>query len=163
MRAPFYLPPFALKNADIRPVSAPFLEALPAITINWLGPTPPTGCGSTARTEGSEASGGTCRLQPLDGPTRSAGQKADGNPQPDGAARHLIYSPPALFPLHHRLSPPTTFVRFVSAPSLAITGGQKQSEAALLPVRVDGVVSHQHFLPMNIFNGYSPPPRRYLS
>jgi hypothetical protein len=75
------------------------------------------GCGSTARTEGSGASAGTCRLQPLDGSARSAGQKADRNPQPDGAARHLIYSPLALFPLRHLLSPPITFVRFASAPS----------------------------------------------
>jgi hypothetical protein len=64
-------------------------------------------------------------LQPLDGSARSAGQKADGNPQPDGAARHLIYSPPALFPLHHLLSPPITFVRFASAPSVRVTSGLK--------------------------------------
>jgi hypothetical protein len=36
---------------------------------------------------------------------------------PDGAARHLIYSPPTLFPLCHLLFPATTFVRFASAPS----------------------------------------------
>jgi hypothetical protein len=33
-------------------------------------------------------------------------------------ARHRIYSPPALFPLRHLLSPPITFVRFASAPSM---------------------------------------------
>jgi hypothetical protein len=36
----FYLPPFAIKNANIPPISAPFLEALPAITISCLGSTP---------------------------------------------------------------------------------------------------------------------------
>ena len=30
--SPFYLPSFAIKNADIAPILAPFLEALPAIT-----------------------------------------------------------------------------------------------------------------------------------
>jgi len=38
--APFYLPCFAIKNADIAPMIAPFLTASPAITIGWLGPTP---------------------------------------------------------------------------------------------------------------------------
>jgi hypothetical protein len=66
------------------------------------------GCGSTARTEGSEASGETCRLQPLDGSARSAGQKADGNPQPRwrGAAPYLLTPsslppPPSPVPAHH--------------------------------------------------------------
>jgi hypothetical protein len=30
-----------------------------------------------------------CLLQPLDGPARSDGQQADGNTQPDGAARSV--------------------------------------------------------------------------
>jgi hypothetical protein len=45
-------------------------------------------------------------LQPLDGSARSAGQKADGNPQPDGAAPYLLTPsslppPPSPVPAHH--------------------------------------------------------------
>ena len=62
-------------------------------------------------------------LQALDGPGRSAGQKTDDNPQPNGVARDPIYSPSAPFLLPHLLFPRTIFVRFTSAPSIKTGSG----------------------------------------
>ena len=45
------------------------------------------------------------------------GRKRMGIRRPDGAARYPLYSPPASFLLCRLLFPPTTFVRFASAPS----------------------------------------------
>jgi hypothetical protein len=50
------------------------------------------------------------------------GRKRMGIRSPVGAARHPIYSPPASFLLCRLLFPPTTFVRFASAPSLRFSG-----------------------------------------
>ena len=47
------------------------------------------------------------------------GRKRMGIRSPVGAARYPISSPPAPFLLCHLLFPPTTFVRFASATSLA--------------------------------------------
>jgi hypothetical protein len=42
--APFYLPTFALKNADIAPILPPFPAALQTVTSSSLGPIPSAFC-----------------------------------------------------------------------------------------------------------------------
>ena len=67
------------------------------------------------------------RLSRLMDRREAPGRKRMGIRSPDGAARHPLYSPPACFLLYHLLLPPTTFVRFASAPSPRTTRSARRS------------------------------------